>query len=244
MKLSNDTLSVFKNFAAINQNLILKAGNVIKTVSDSATIFAQCTIPDTFPDLGEDGIGIYDLNEFLSVLNLIDDPDLTFEDKYILITSSSGRSRIKYYYQDPDMLTDIPKGIQHPDDIIKFTLDNYTKNRIEKAATLIYKDPLRAEEKAVSISPDKNSLVFTVKDSSTMDNNSASNEIAIDVPGDFDKSKNFNLSLKVEPLKKLLPIDYEVSISSLLISKFKSKDGDLNCEYYLPLDRNNSTYGE
>jgi len=33
MKLSNNTVQVLKNFASINQNLVIKEGNEIKTMS-------------------------------------------------------------------------------------------------------------------------------------------------------------------------------------------------------------------
>lgn len=77
MNLSNDTLNVLKNFATINPNLVFKPGQKLKTISESKTILATAEIVEDFPK----EFGVYDLNEFLSVLSLIDNPTLEFEDK-------------------------------------------------------------------------------------------------------------------------------------------------------------------
>ena len=77
MKLSNDTLNVLKNFASINPNLVFKPGQKLKTISEAKTILASADIVEDFPV----EFGVYDLNEFLSVYNLIEDPELEFEDK-------------------------------------------------------------------------------------------------------------------------------------------------------------------
>ena len=66
MKLSNHTTSVLKNFATINQNLVIKEGNEMSTMSAMKNIIARATVEETFPK----EIAIYDLNEFLGALSL------------------------------------------------------------------------------------------------------------------------------------------------------------------------------
>jgi len=66
MQLSNDTKDVLKNFSTINQNLLVKSGNVINTMSAMKNIVAKATIPDSFSN----EFAIYDLNGFLSAMSL------------------------------------------------------------------------------------------------------------------------------------------------------------------------------
>ena len=58
MQLSNDTKDVLKNFSTINQNLLVKNGSVIGTMSAIKNIVSKATIPDTF----NNEFAIYDLN--------------------------------------------------------------------------------------------------------------------------------------------------------------------------------------
>ena len=74
MKISKETIEVLKNFSAINPNLVIKEGNNLSTIADAKNIMASVVVKESF----DSEVGIYDLNEFLSALNLIDDPDLNF----------------------------------------------------------------------------------------------------------------------------------------------------------------------
>ena len=92
MQLSNETINVLKNFATVNPNVVFKPGQQLKTISEAKTILASAQIVEDFPQ----EFGIYDLNEFLSVYNLIEDPTLTFEDKSVLISGSG--QKVRYYF--------------------------------------------------------------------------------------------------------------------------------------------------
>ena len=61
MKLSKETLSLIKNYASINNNLLFKPGNTLSTIAVSNTIMSSSTVAETFPS----EFGIYDVNEFL-----------------------------------------------------------------------------------------------------------------------------------------------------------------------------------
>ena len=92
MKLSNETLTVLKNFGAINQGLMFKKGKTLKTVSSQKNILAEVNIAEEIPN----EFGVYDLNNFLSGVSLHkDSPTFEFEEKHVLITGNSGRSQIK-----------------------------------------------------------------------------------------------------------------------------------------------------
>ena len=95
MQLSNDTMDVLKNFSTINPNLVIESGQKIQTISESKTVMAMAEIVEDFPNQ----VGIYDLNEFLSVLNLIDSNNIEFADKYLRISSTAGNAqKVTYYY--------------------------------------------------------------------------------------------------------------------------------------------------
>ena len=72
MKLSEQTIEVLQNFATINQSLLFKKGDKLRTVSPQKTVLAEVTVPDTF----NTEFGIYDLSQFLSAMNLIDEAEL------------------------------------------------------------------------------------------------------------------------------------------------------------------------
>ena len=75
MKLSNNTISVLKNYASINQNLMIKGGKEITTMSAMKNIIARAEVEEDFPQ----EVAIYDLNEFLSCLSLFKIPNLEID---------------------------------------------------------------------------------------------------------------------------------------------------------------------
>ena len=95
MKLSDKTLGVLKNYANINQGLMFKKGKVLKTVSSHKNILSEAhNIRRYIIDFG-----VYDLNNFLSVVSLDkDNPSFEFDDKHVVIVGKKGRSRIKYRF--------------------------------------------------------------------------------------------------------------------------------------------------
>ena len=224
MELTEKTMQVLKNYATINPNIVITEGNVIKTVSEAKNVLSSVELDVSFPQT----FGIYELSEFLSVLSLVDSPRLKFEDSYVLVTDSAGRSRIKYFYSDIDMLTTPSKDIIMPETEVKFTLDSATLSSIKRAASV-----LGHTEMSVSASDGVVSL-------SVIDNNDrTSNVYSIDVDGVFAEEK-FNFIFNISNLK-MIDGDYEVGISKKLISHFVNKENGI--EYWCALEKS-STYGE
>ena len=88
MKLSDATVGVLKNFANINQNILIEEGKQIRTMSTMKNILASAGVVEEFPK----NVGIYDLNEFLGVLSMTKDADIEFGESYLTMTS--GRLRL------------------------------------------------------------------------------------------------------------------------------------------------------
>ena len=82
MKLSNETVTVLKNFSTINQNLVIKTGNKLSTMSAMKNIVASADVQEDFPQ----DFAIYDLNEFLAALSLFEKIDLDFKNDFVVIT--------------------------------------------------------------------------------------------------------------------------------------------------------------
>jgi hypothetical protein len=82
MKLSDNTLTILKNFAGINNSILVKQGTKLRTISVAKNILAEADIIEEFPR----NFAIYDLNQFLNGLGLHQDPELDFtNDSYITI---------------------------------------------------------------------------------------------------------------------------------------------------------------
>ena len=224
MELNDGTLQVLKNFSGINQNILIKQGNKLKTISEARTMLASAIVTEEFPK----EFGIYDLNEFIGVLGLVDTPRLKFEEDYVTVGDSTGRSKVKYFFSAEETLTTPQKDITMPEADVKFVLTNETLNKVKRAAAA-----LGHEE--VSISNKNNVLSLSVIDTK----NTTSNTFSIDIDGEFDKDSKFNFVLNIGNLK-ILPGDYDIEISSKLISQFTHKDQKV--QYWIALEKT-STYG-
>ena len=133
MELSENTLSVLRNFSTINQNVMFKQGNVLKTMSEARNVLASATLDVDMPQ----DFGVYDLNEFIGVLSLVDTPRLKFDTDYVTIGDSSGRSKIKYFFSPEETLTAPTKDITMPEGEVSFTLDEDTLNKVKRAASTL-----------------------------------------------------------------------------------------------------------
>jgi hypothetical protein len=224
MELSDRTLQVLKNYAGINPNLVFQTGKELKTISVAKNVLSRTSVDVEFPK----SFGIYDLNEFLSVLGLVDRPNLKFEDDYVVVGDSTGRSRIKYFYSDPDMLTTPSKDIVMPECEVNFVLDTRTLSSLKSAASAL-------GHTEISIRPSNGVVTLSVLDSK----DATSNTFSVDVEGSYPEEVDFNFILNVNNLK-VVGEDFDVGVSSKLISNFKSKQSDI--EYFIALEKS-STYG-
>jgi len=129
MKLSNNTISVLKNYASINQNLVIKEGKELTTMSQMKNIMARAEVEEEFPQ----EVAIYDLNEFLSCLSLFQSPNLEFDNTFVTITEENKpTTKMKYFYSDPSVVTTPSKMITMPSNEITFTLDSATLSDITR----------------------------------------------------------------------------------------------------------------
>ena len=221
MKLSDSTLTVLKNFAGINNSILVKQGSKLRTISVAKNILAEADISEDFPK----DVAIYDLNQFLNGLSLHQDPNLDFtEESYLTIRE--GKRRVKYFYADPQVIISPPeKEISLPTEDVCFQLESVTLEKLLKAAAVYQLPDLAAVGEAGVVK-------LVVRDKK----NDTSNEFAV-VVGETDKDFTFNF--KVENIK-IIPGAYDVVISSKLLAKFTNSS--YNLIYYIALEPD-STFG-
>ena len=216
MKLSSETVEVLKNFSTINQNILVKEGTRIRTMSTMKNILGEADIAESFPK----EFGIYDLNEFLGVLTLAKDPEIEFNhDSYLTIRG--GHSKVQYFFSDPSILVTPPDTFNAPETDVSFTVTKEALANVSKAS-------------AVMQLPD---LVFTgtsqgVTMAVTDLKNTTSNQFEESWEHTGDKAFQFNY--KVEHLK-MIPGNYDVSVSTeALVSHWENSSKQI--DYWIALE--------
>ena len=215
MKLSEKTLTVLKNFAGINNSILVKEGNQLRTISVAKNILAEANIEEEFPRQ----FGVYDLNQFLNGLSLHQDPDLDFtEESYLNIRE--GKRRVKYFFADPQVIISPPdKQITLPSEDVHFQLESSALDKLLKAAA-VYQLP------DLCVVGEAGAVRIVVRDKK----NDTSNSYSVAV-GETDKEFSFNF--KVENIK-IIPGSYDVVVSSKLLSEFTNSN--YNLKYYIALE--------
>ena len=223
MKLSNETISVLKNFAGINSGIEFKKGNKITTISSGKTVLAKATLKDDFPQ----DFCVYDLNQFLNIHSLNKDTEIDFDDSNIIF--KSGRSKTKYRKTAKDMIVTAPeKALNLPSVDITFTLSEEDYASILKSASI-----LQSPNIAVESTGDK--IVLTAF--SAVDDSAHTNSIEV---ADGNGS-NFKMVFLTENLK-MISGSYDVEISSKGLASFKNKTVDI--QYWVATESKYSKFGE
>ena len=232
MKLTPQTLAVLKNFAQINASIWINQGTTLKTIATpSKNIFAVATVKDEFPN----EFGIYDLNNFLSVLSLHkDSPELDFDDKHVVVKGLGGRSKISYRYTAKEMITTPPeKKLVLPSVDVTLMLEEDDYIWVTNAAKTL-------QSPNISVRSDGSTHVSLV----TFDakNDSAHSE-ALEVSGASGTNGNkFDMVFATDNWTKIIPGTYELKISSKGIAHFKHQKDEL--EYFIALEKNPTKIGE
>jgi len=206
MKIDPKTINILKNFATINTSIVIKPGNVLRTVSNNKTIFAKAEVPNTF----DNTFGIYDLGRFISCISMFDDPDVDFGDKSAIISDS--KNSIEYYYADPTVIVAPTKDeVNMPSTDVSFTLENGILAKALKVMNIMAFD---APE--IAFVGDGNKIIVQAMDSRNTSSNSFRH-----IVGETDMT--FKAVFSPENLK-FIPDTYEVALSAKGVSKFVGND--------------------
>ena len=212
MKLSDATVGVLKNFANINQNILIEEGKQIRTMSTMKNILATAPLTEEFPR----DVGIYDLNEFLGVLSMAKDADIRFEDSHM--TVSSGKTKIKYMYSDPSILTVPPQTFNAPEEDRMFRINKEELQSVLKASAVMQLPDITLV--------DRNLTATDLK-------NTTSNNYTIELEGSF-PLREHRLHWKAENLK-MVPDSYRVGVSETAnVSHWVN--GDTGLDYWIAME--------
>jgi len=224
MKISNKTLDVLKNFSEINQSILIKKGKKLKTVSALKNILAHADVEENFPQ----DFAIYQLNEFIGVLSTMNNPDLTFHDKYVMLSQENGACT-KYFYAEPSVVISPEKDINMPSEDINFTLLEKQYNDLLKMSSILQLNDILVKGCSKS-----NGQYLAV----TNKKNDTSNDYSIKVGEGV--TEPYKMYFKTENLKMVVG-DYNVHISSKGISHFENMN--IKLDYWIALEPD-SNYGE
>ena len=220
MKLSNETLTVLKNFSSINQGIQFKQGSKLTTVSAGKTVLAQANLKDSFPQ----DFCVYDLNQFLSVHGLFKDKaELEFDSSNIIF--KNGRSKVNYRMTAPDMIVIPPnKEITLPSVDSQFTLTQEDYDWIMKTAGVL-------SSPHISVQSDGDTIEIVTFDA--QDNSAHTNAIQV---GEGN-GKKYKIVFKTENIK-LIPGSYDVKISFKGIGHFQNTKEDI--QYWIAFEAKES----
>ena len=212
MKLSDTTVGLLKNFAGINQNILIEEGKNIRTMSTMKNILASSPVTEEFPR----DVGIYDLNEFLGVLSMAKDADIQFEDSHM--TVQSGKTKIKYMYSDPSILTVPPQTFNAPEEDRMFRIEKEELQSILKASAVMQLPDITLV--------DRNLTATDLK-------NTTSNNYTVELQGSF-ALREHRLHWKADNLK-MVPDSYRVGVSEAAnVSHWVN--GDTGLDYWIAME--------
>jgi hypothetical protein len=217
MKINQSTQDILKNFSEINTNILIKPGSELNTISTMKNILAKATINDSF----DREFGIYDLNEFLSVVSSLDKPELTLQEKHMTISAEGSRSKVKYFYSDPSVIVSPTKEVNMPESDVTFSLSESNLAQLQKMAAILSSPDLAL------IGTKGGDVILKVCDKK----NDTSNKFDI-VVGE-NATANYTFYFKVENLK-MISGDYDVAVSSKSIAHFTNTK--LPIEYWIALE--------
>lgn len=215
MKLSENSLSVLKNFASINSGVVLKKGETQKTISPEKSILVEATLEDSIPT----EFGIYDLNQFLGIVTTLKNPELTFGKD--LVTLDDGELSVTYRGCSSNLIITPPeKELVLKDITTKFSLANATSQKLLKVASMINLPNL-------SVIGKDGELLLKIHERANDTSNDGVQKI-----GEY-AGKDFTATFKTDNLK-LLPDDYNVEIQAGAFAKFVNHKDTLT--YFIALE--------
>ena len=216
MNLSQDTISILKNFSDINTNILVNSGQQLKTISTMKNIQAVADISESF----EQEFGIYDLPEFLRAVELFDKSNIAFNGgANLTINDTSTKQSIKYFFADKSVIVSPSKTINMPDKYVTFNLKKESFDRLMKGCTTLNLPD-------VALKGDGKVLSMVATDKKTP----SSNDYSIEV-GETDKT--FTAYFKTENFK-MIRDDYDVAISQQKLSHFINKNKPI--QYWIALE--------
>jgi len=198
MKLSERTLAILKNYSTINNGILFKPGNEIRTITPQSQLMSAAKISEEIPIEA----GLHNLSAFLTTLSLFDDPDVEFLDSHVEIKGRNSSAKIDY--SSPETFVSAPYDKEPPmnDELAEFQLEAETLKSVLKACGILSKD-------SISFDADGTSIYVSTHDENGVNRNRYRTEL-----GNTDKE--FSVVLSVENMK-LLPSIYKITLTQKIL---------------------------
>jgi len=199
-----DTRNLLKQLKTVNNQMILANDtygcNEFKSILFKANLGLVDDIPEEF--------GIFDMTNFVSALELLEDPEVTFNPETKVITAKDGNSTLQFLTSTPDSLDNVqinPKLISSTvaaDSVFECQITEDHLKQVKKAQgvfknfdTLWIDNTNGAEMK------------LGTKNSFSKSNNAFSIKLTDDI-----NTKEFSISLPLESLMVLPDMDYTLRV--------------------------------
>jgi hypothetical protein len=219
--LSKTTLAILKNFSSLNSNILVSPGNTIKTITPSMTGMAEATVEESFPL----EFGIWDLNKFLGVISLFQNPNFIFDDKFVRIEGLNGTA-VNYFYSSPNLLTTPKKEVKMPKICAETELSQDAFSELSRASSILQLPDICFRSKNDSIY----AIVCDLKDPT-------SNSCEVDLESSAN-GKDFSFNFKMDNIR-LLGGNYKISFAKNVVATFENLDIPL--KYWFAME-STSTY--
>jgi hypothetical protein len=220
---SKNTLSILKNFSSLNSNLLIKPGDIIKTITPSKNGMAIAKVDEKF----DVEFGIWDLNKFLGVISLFSTPSFDFGQKSMKI-KNGGNSVVNYYYSEPRLLSVPTKDVIMPEVNVSITMTDKQFSELQKAASVMQLSDL-------SFTTDNGQIVAMVSDLG----DPTTNTYKVVVEEKYNGTE-FLFNFKMENIK-ILPGDYKINFAKNVVGEFIHKT--ISLTYWFAMEANTSKYG-
>ena len=222
MKLSEKTLKILRNYATLNQGILIRPGNLLATRSIAGDAVSEATIDEQFPC----EFALYNLQVFLNTLKLFSSPILDFrnaDEGYLYICEEDNLDfKVKYTFAKKDHIKYPKRRPVVKNNDIMFELDKDTIDSIIKASNVL-------QLPHIVIVPGSKEGMINIEVADIKNN--SSNKFSVSINAEINSDKKFKLIFNMENFK-LISNSYNVTISGKTIAAFESDDID----YYIGMD--------
>lgn len=130
MQLSDTTIAILKNCSQLQSHILIEAGNTIRTVNSFKTTMLKCTVQETF----ENEVRLHNLNDFIRMLSLFDEPQFSFDKDQVLIYDEN--SSMVYGYSDREDLVVETRDPPEMEVFAEFQVTNEQLSKVTRAAQM------------------------------------------------------------------------------------------------------------
>lgn len=224
MKISKSTIQAFNALANINATIKVHKGNTLRIRDNGGNAMAYAKINDEF----EHEFVIYDIQRFISALNLVKDAEIEFLDKYLVIKND--HTELKFVYGYEETVVPVPESLKFPtENNIDFELSTEIMENLAKGSSLF-------GLKHIAVVSEKGSTAVHIKTYSI--DNTVQNDLTYEV-GETDIDSEFTIIYQLDRFTQMIKGDYKCTINPAGISRYIGE----TIEYYITIDRS-STYNK